>query len=279
MFGSLILDVLLGVVFTFLAVSLAASAITETIASLLGLRQSTLRRGVGALLNDPGFEGLARDVYAHALVNPLGDGNDPSVRPAYIPSRGFALALHDVLQARDPGKPLGDVLAAVADPQLRQTLLALLAAADNRVAVFQIELAAWFDGAMQRVSGWYKRRTQAIAFAVGLLVAAALNADVLHVTQVLWTRPVLAQLMAAWPHAGGIDLDGMIARLDRTTLIGWSAWQTDPRRHGLGGVALMLIGWFIAAAASLFGAPFWFDTLQRVIWIRSTGEPDRRGTI
>ena len=271
MFGSSILDVLLGVVFTFLAVSLAASAITETIASLFKLRQATLLTGVKALLNDPGFDGLARELYAHALVNPLASGANSTVRPAYIPARGFALALTDVLQARDPSRPFGEVLSAMHDAQLRQTLLALLAAADNRLPAFQIEAARWFEAAMARVSGWYKRRTQAIAFVVGFVVAGLLNADVLHVTQTLWSRPLLATVLSNQWHGDGADFPGLAALLRQNTLIGWSAWPGDPRHHGVG-LALMLLGWLIAAAASLFGAPFWFDTLQRIIWVRSADQ-------
>ncbi|WP_428390773.1 hypothetical protein [Lichenicoccus sp.] len=278
MFGSNILDVLLGVVFTFLAVSMAASAITESIASLFKLRQKTLLAGVKALLNDPGFDGLAHEIYAHALVNPLAPGADSRIRPAYIPPRGFALALHDVLQARDPNRPIGEIVSAMADPQLRQALLALLAAADNRVPVFQIELAGWFEAAMERVSGWYKRQTQAIAFAVGFVIAAILNADVLHVTQTLWTRPVLAEMLTLGLRGDRPDFDRVVGRLDASTLLGWNGWQTDPRHHGIG-LLLMLVGWLIAAAASLFGAPFWFDTLQRVIWIRGTGSVTPKSTL
>jgi uncharacterized membrane protein YedE/YeeE len=33
----------------------------------------------------------------------------------------------------------------------------------------------------------------------------------------------------------------------------------------------MLIGWLIVAGAALFGAPFWFDTLQRITQLRGVG--------
>jgi len=33
-----------------------------------------------------------------------------------------------------------------------------------------------------------------------------------------------------------------------------------------------IAGWFIMAIASLFGAPFWFDTLQRFVQLRGTGD-------
>jgi hypothetical protein len=35
----------------------------------------------------------------------------------------------------------------------------------------------------------------------------------------------------------------------------------------------MLLGWIIAAGAALFGAPFWFDVLQRFVQLRGTGRP------
>jgi len=32
-----------------------------------------------------------------------------------------------------------------------------------------------------------------------------------------------------------------------------------------------LLGWIITAAAALFGAPFWFDTLQSIIRLKGSG--------
>ena len=55
------------------------------------------------------------------------------------------------------------------------------------------ELVAWFDNAMDRVSGWYKRWTQLIGFIVALIMAAGLNIDTIKVADTLWTQPKLAQ--------------------------------------------------------------------------------------
>jgi hypothetical protein len=46
MFNSAIIDVAIGMVLTFLAVSLAASAITEAISSFMKLREKTLLKGI-----------------------------------------------------------------------------------------------------------------------------------------------------------------------------------------------------------------------------------------
>jgi hypothetical protein len=35
--------------------------------------------------------------------------------------------------------------------------------------------------------------------------------------------------------------------------------------------ALQVTGWLITATTALFGAPFWFDLMQRVVRMRATG--------
>src|ERR1700692_3288232 len=102
MLSSGILDFAIGIVFTFLAVSLAAGAATEALSSILKWRSRTLIKGVQDLLNDKDFTLLASQVYQHGLINPRGDGtNQPSwwarwrKSPAYIDSNHFAAALLD----------------------------------------------------------------------------------------------------------------------------------------------------------------------------------------
>jgi hypothetical protein len=70
MFSSAVLDLAIGLIFTFLAVSLATGAIVEAIASFFAVRAITLWKGIGQLLNDPDSHGLAKEIYAHAAVNP-----------------------------------------------------------------------------------------------------------------------------------------------------------------------------------------------------------------
>nr|WP_321986316.1 hypothetical protein [uncultured Lichenicoccus sp.] len=274
MFGSTILDVLLAVVFTFLGVSLAASAITEAIAALLGLRQTTLLCGITRLLNDPDFDGMARAVYEHALVDPLAcvrpaRGAVTANRPAFIHPRDFALALTDVLRAPHPEHDLAASIGTLPDDRLRQVLLTLLRQAEGDLGLFQVAVAAWFDSSMLRLSGWYRRRAQLIAFVAAFAIAATLNADVLHVTAEVWQRPALVNLLGAGLGGDAVTLQNALARLERSSLIGWGGWATDPR-NGWPGVLTMLSGWGVAAAAALVGAPFWFDTLQRLAWVRGS---------
>lgn len=98
MFGSNVLEVGIGLIFTFLAVSLISGAIVEAIGSWTMLRAKTLLSGVQSLLNDPNFDALARQLYAHASINPRGPGASAprANQPTYIDKEQFAVALMDI---------------------------------------------------------------------------------------------------------------------------------------------------------------------------------------
>ena len=130
--------------------------------------------------------------------------------PTYIPSRNFALAVLDIAAPQDPalGSPpsasidqLRNALVGEgripADSKLGKALLTLIDAAGNDVNKARQNIENWYDSAMDRVSGWYKRRTQFIIFAIGLLVAIAVNADTVVIVKKLATDKALRDSVAA----------------------------------------------------------------------------------
>jgi len=54
----------------------------------------------------------------------------------------------------------------------------------------------WFDDAMDRASGWYKRNAQKLAFAIGLILALLFNVDSVGIATQLWIQPTLRQSLA-----------------------------------------------------------------------------------
>ena len=111
MFGSTILDVAAGIIFGFLAISLFTSAAVEAINSVLNVRVKNLQTGIMALVNDPNFTGLAKQLYEHALISPLGPGSADPLKnaPAYIDKVQFAEAMLDItgLSAATPAAAAG----------------------------------------------------------------------------------------------------------------------------------------------------------------------------
>ncbi len=285
MFGSTITDVVIGLVGTFLAVSLIASALTEALATLVGLRARTLLGGSKKLLNDPGLNGLASDMYNHALVNPFSngttpDGAKPVAKPSYIDAQHFAEALIDgIQQTAGQAATLDQAIDKIDDAQIKATLATLYRRAAGDANAFRDEVAHWFDSAMDRLSGTYKRWTKLITFVVALLAAGLLNADPVHLAETLWHQPAIAAQLGnldfskadgSQPAAQAVQVVQQIESVG--PLLGWTGFQSDPRRQGVG-LALMIAGWLLTAGAAMFGAPFWFDILQRVVQLRGTGRP------
>jgi hypothetical protein len=65
------------------------------------------------------------------------------------------------------------------------------------VAQARVHLEMWFNDAMDRLSGAYKRKTQFVAFLIGFFLAVFMNIDSIHVAASLWREPTLRQAIIA----------------------------------------------------------------------------------
>lgn len=273
MLGSTVLEVAIGLTFCYGTVALIVSTLQEALAAAFRLRANTLLAGVKSMLNDPSFDGLARAVYLHPLVNPHADGIGPHertmrARPSYIDPAHFAIALVDSLW-RVPGDfvQLAGAIETIPDPQVKQVMRGLYGRARD-LQHFQDMLASWFDNAMARMSGAYKRRQLLVSLLLALLLAILFNIDSIHLFRTLWQQPTLAahlQDMRNVATPGALHpalFDAMMA-----LPIGWTRF---PPVAGAD-FALQVAGWLVTASTALFGAPFWFDLMQRVVRMRSTG--------
>jgi hypothetical protein len=281
MLGSTVLEVAVGLVFCYATVALIVSTVQEALASALRLRARTLLDAIKCMLNDPHFTGLARALYAHALVNAHDDGQAGNQRaltskPSYIEPAHFAIALVDAIQAapghhriRGNGERLASDIAALADPQLQRALHSLYVRADGDLLRFEDNVAGWFDSAMERVSGAYKRRSLLVSLLLTLLLAILFNIDSIHLIRALWQHPAVAAQLAAAP----MSVDRQTIDALMSLPIGWSTFP--PRFNG--DFALQVAGWMLTTATGLFGAPFWFSLLQRTMQLRGTGStPDEK---
>ncbi len=284
MFNSVIIDVAIGLGLSFLAVSLAASATTEAISSAMKWREKTLLEGIKALLNDQDFKGIALQLYNHALVNPLASGTATTLeelthKPAYINSRQFALALYSALSENSSqgGSP-NDFIGKISDPQLKTAMENLWAISSQNVETFKNNIAIWFDNSMDRLSGWYKRRTQGISFGIALAIAVIFNVNALYESAQIWSRPsVIADLATSHflddRERTSADAAKIFNALEPEFLIGW---VKGPMPHDIQSWFIAGASWVIVAAASLFGASFWFDILQRITHLKGTGPVPER---
>lgn len=75
------------------------------------------------------------------------------------------------------------------DDKMRSTLLALFNDAGNDIEKFKQNIEVWFNNAMDRVGGWYKRRAQTVTGVIGLIVVVVMNVDALLIVRYLDANP------------------------------------------------------------------------------------------
>jgi hypothetical protein len=286
-FGSEILEVAIGMGALYLVLSLVCSAITEAVARAFAMCSSTLKSGVENLLSDPNGKGLAETFYAHPLVKGLyrqgwfdrkvGRGGKPS----YISPRVFRLALLDTLPSANStldGNAVSKLRSRVAnieDDGLKKALLVCLYDA-NEIGEAQANVERWFREAMERVSGWYRRKMQLIILGVAAAMSIALNVDSFDVANSLWNDAALRDsVVAASQKDTGQALSKDLAivenQLGKLGLpLGWRSLPV-----GLVAWASKIAGLLFTTIALSLGAPFWFDLLSRFVGVASVGqEPD-----
>ena len=291
MFGSAALDVVFGLIFVYLVLSLICSALNETISSIFAWRADFLHEGISNLLNDPNVTGIAKELYDHSLIQSVTRTKRRRFfrkaaprYPSYLPKDMFALALLDGVGA--VGKSAGELkgaLEAIPNDQVRNVLLAYHAEAAGDAARFRAGVESWFDQGMERVSGWYRRRVQVVLWLLALLIAVTLNADSIRLASTLWNDDAVREAVVAQAdRAAGQDVEeladevGSIKELEIP--LGWTFADGDPREvpHDVGSILSKFLGLLITAVALTFGAPFWFDLLRRVAQVRSSGVRPRR---
>jgi hypothetical protein len=205
-FGSEALEVGIGLALLFLIVSLICSAVREFIELVMKQRASDLERGIRELMGEGGKKKLSelpftKALYGHgqiySLFNGKYDGPGALKRrklPSYIPAQQFSAAFLDIIlrgktpqqrAAATPADVISGLSAAMKDlpAPIRDVLATALDEAGEDVGKLRKHIENWFDGSMDRVSGWYKRKTNLILFGLGLATAATLNIDALTVAR------------------------------------------------------------------------------------------------
>jgi hypothetical protein len=288
----------------------------------------------GGKLADNGFQ-LALELYRHPLVGglmkgtvdappansksksarPLSTGTQKRRLPSYLPSRNVALAMMAQTMAgkfsltAEAGTPFPPAVALPAVQQLRLLAQSIESAPLRDALVHAIDTSAgdfdsvranleqWFDSAMDRVTGYYKRWSQYIIFGLGLSLAIAVNVNSITIAHALFAAPPTRQelvdsagLKAALQNcdptktASTCNYDDVLKPLAAAELpFGWSdsataallapVKQADSPAGKLMGAVEIGAGWFLTAFAVSLGAPFWFSVLGRLNMIRNSLPP------
>lgn len=295
MWNSAVLDVGIGLALMYLLLALVCSVVQELIANITSWRGRHLLTSIKTMLNDPNMTGLAKRVYADPRIERLSLAGK---LPSYIPPAAFAKALVDIVTDEK----------ALASPSLDGPLAPFLREAQGDADKLKAALEQWYDDAMDRFGGWYKRNVQLVILAIAAVVTVGLNANSIEVARQIWAQPALraalssqAERLAAadkpntlipTQDSSSTDINAVLDEIDQNLPIGWTTADIDRLMFGTTmttgadgktqKVALTkgerawawikhVAGWLLTILALSLGAQFWFDSLGKAIGIRAAG--------
>ncbi|MFN7115906.1 MAG: hypothetical protein ACK4TA_03855 [Saprospiraceae bacterium] len=353
------LEIIIGMVFIYLLVSLLASIIQELWASLTSLRGKMLLKAIAKLLeveNQSAVTGESKEkvfadfrkkienskIYQKYSDRYLGLKQLPSYLsadqvtalikelmekdmqlPATPPTEGersltfvpqtttqpamLANIQQDELRKQlniiyqgSPAVPLPGERTIVDGPETK--------AQEDLVAKAKRAFQQQYDEIMDRATDWYKRGIQWSLITIGLLLAAAFDADTFKIYSNLTRYPddraALLQLAQDFveedrvvvytapldstqldPYAEPTDRPAELRQVVDSLILNeirnvpsplGLGWQGMPQ--GAQGWGIKILGWIVTALAVSLGAPFWFDLLKKLIQVRNAGNRPQTAT-
>jgi len=318
MFGSQVLDVVIGLIFVYLLLSIICTAISEMIAALFSLRARNLSKAVSNLFTDTQIKDLDVLFYKHPLIQSLYCGTR---KPSYIPAHFFSMALLDGIApfTAEAATTLSNINKAVNglpnDSELKRLLTIFIHQAGGDFAQFKTHVENWFDDTMTRSTGWYKRKLQVIVLVLAIIVTVATNADTVVIVKSLSSdAPLRASIVSMAEEYAGQSPPILLSQLkkngkDSSSVIAGqtpspestSQTNTDNPKKVFDqafsnleqlGIPLgwkqmppkaqwanKIIGFLLTIFAVSLGAPFWFDILNRLIKLRSAGSVPKTASL
>jgi hypothetical protein len=283
MFGSQVLEVAIGLAFFFLMFSVISSSVKESIAGFFSMRSKGLETEICNLLKDPEGSGVAQQVFKYPLITDLVKPGTDRI-PSYIKSKTFAQALIYTIAPPADGQlqsmtNIRDSVVKMENEPLKKTLLPLLDKVDQDIGQAVLEISQWYDSAMERASGWYKRQAVLIILLIALVPTVFLNLDSIAICNALWQEQALRDYVVAvateqvrkseLPSAASATQTANQLLEQKLQLpVGWpSEGNLAPQ-----GWITKIFGLLLTVVGVSLGAPFWFDLINKFVNLRSSGE-------
>lgn len=287
-----VLDLVIGLIFIYFLIGLFCSTIQELISNMGDFRAKGLEGWLKDTFKD---DDLGKRLLQHKLIDGL---TAKGKRTSYIPSDVFAHSLLDLINKSDTGVYTTEslsktVLTSNLPEGLKRKITQSISEANGEIHKVRMDLETWFNQSMERISGTYKKFAQKMLLVISLLVTAFLNVDSIAIIQYLHTHPEKASVLADQvssmvkeaevqsPKADSVstgkkinanieELRKLKLELGKTQIpLGWEGQKED-----LSGwdIVSKIIGLLMTAMAGVVGAPFWFDMLNKLVNLRSTGK-------
>jgi hypothetical protein len=290
---SAILNLVIGLIFIYFLIALACSTIQELIAHYLDMRADNLETWIKDTFRE---HQLGEKILQHRLIDGL---TAIGRRASYIPSMVFSGVLLDLIhQKKEEPYDLESLQESVKTSELpadlKRRLLQSIAEAKNGLQDVRRDIEGWFNDCMDRISGTYKKKAQLFIVMISTGTVLLLNVDTINIVQYLYNHPAESEALADQisesiqelntdsrvENADSLSTEQKIkmdiqqlreikASIDSSKLP--FGWQKGDGEISMREIINKLLGLIFSIIAGIIGAPFWFQTLNKLVNLRGTG--------
>lgn len=162
---------------------------------------------------------------------------------------------------------------------------------------FTKSIENWFNNSMNSLTAIFKLRMQVWLAIIATVVTLFFNINTLTIADTLWTNPTVraavVESATARVEAGTSETTeenpAQIFSDDLQSLdipVGWTDQELEAAKIGflpaqvkdtarpVPDTFINLLGWLITIGAAMFGAPFWFDILNKIVNLRISRKPE-----
>lgn len=295
-----ILEVAIGLVLTWLILSVATVEVQDLISKWLNRRAKFLEKAILEMFR--GEQDFVDQFYEQPVIKALYKKNifGKPKKPDYIPNEVFAEAVFEIFvnlgteegqlpedtislerivnkmeEINAQNQELGYFVKRLLPKFDGKKSIAKVREAHDKAAEFKSNAETWFDTSMTRASYWYKENAKNLAFFIGLGLAVAFNIDSIQITEQLWREPTLRQTLVAQAQIADENTGpDSVAELeayyeDLKLPIGWDKDKLPAEPIDW---VSKIIGFLISGLAAMQGAPFWFDMLRKLLQFKGSSQ-------
>jgi hypothetical protein len=308
-----ILELVIGLVFIYFILGLMSTVVREIFNNFLNYRAKHLE----AWLKDTFSEELGSKILKHKLIDGL---TAKKRRASFYPTKVFINTLLDQINSEKDkdgdNKPytIDSIKKKINESDLlpadfKRTLLQSISESRGDLKRFKNDVGNWFDQAMVRISGTYKKHTQKALILISFIIVVAVNADTIELSKYFHDNPVQRKAMVEQidrmvkegeleelyqdiihendtvQNTAVIPIDSLKAEIQtfhelNEELSSYNlplGWQKVTIGMGVlnhqnpGWILSKICGLLLTTLAVSIGAPFWYDVLNKLVNLRSSG--------
>lgn len=306
MFGSAVLDTAVGLIFIFFIVSTICSNIYSLISRTINTRGKLLSQSLIKLLGQEVYAQVMRHPLIREnhvrlkrrLTSILKTELDYETLPDYLDPDLFARALAEILAEAGTLSDATKMLPGEWGTPIEYWMERLKGGKYDDLVHLKTDIERWFGDKMGTLTTLFKQQTQWFIFVIALVVTLGFNLNTIAIGQKLWKAPTVRDAVvasaatqleaqqAAMPEEGSTASERNAVQIFEQELkplgipVGWTkqelakfglpkelAMADDPTRP-VPQLLDLLIGWAVMVGAAMFGAPFWFDLLRKIVSLR-----------